>query len=170
MTKTAFLAQLQQEQTEWEHFLAGIPEPQREQPGVCGIWSVKDVIAHVGMWERYAVGRLRAHLRAGKATRHELWGIHIPPSDAEDDRLNQWYVDQMQAYSYGEILGQQREIRIQMIATVDALDQQTLSAPEVVVAGFEWKKERPLTWVIGEMSYEHAQMHMRDIRQGLGLE
>src|SRR5438874_10798182 len=36
---------------------------QMNQPGAVGVWSVKDVLAHVAFWEQYVVGILRAIAR-----------------------------------------------------------------------------------------------------------
>ena len=38
----------------WDHWLAalwGIPEERLTEPGVCGAWSVKDLIGHVAYWD-----------------------------------------------------------------------------------------------------------------------
>jgi hypothetical protein len=81
MNKEQFLQTLQTEQALWEAFLTSISVAQREQAGIYGTWSVKDVIGHVAAWERYMTGRLQAHLRNDAATPNELWGEFIPPDE-----------------------------------------------------------------------------------------
>lgn len=39
--------------------LAGCSAEQMEQPGVNGMWSVKDVLAHITWWEQHLLRRLR---------------------------------------------------------------------------------------------------------------
>jgi hypothetical protein len=72
MTKAALIAELNQEQGQWEELLAAIAlrasstngEARMGQPGVAGPWSIKDIVAHLTGWRRRTVGRLQAALRA----------------------------------------------------------------------------------------------------------
>ncbi len=159
MTKDELLEKLRTGQRDWEAFLSRIPAAQREQPNASGTWSIKDVLAHSGVWERFVTARLRAHERGGAAAPGELWGEFVPHGLA-DDALNQWCVDQIKHRSFDELLGLQREVRMQLIGTVQALSEHTLSAPEVRVAGLDWKGDTPLWQVIASMSIDHIATHM----------
>jgi hypothetical protein len=169
MDKQTFLGILRDEQRHWEAFLAAIPEHERDQPGACGIWSVQDVVGHVAMWERYVTALVRAHQRGGVAAPHELWGEFVPPPELADDPLNQWYVEQLKQRSYGELLGEQREVRNQLVGTVEALSEHTFGAPEIVVEGLVWNHGHPLWRAIREMSYEHVHTHTMGMRSALDV-
>src|SRR5258707_8342853 len=46
--------------TRMELLLAQLSVAEINQPGAVGVWSVKDVLAHIAFWERYAVNILKA--------------------------------------------------------------------------------------------------------------
>ena len=176
MNKVEFLKNLRDEQTQWEAFLNTIEVSRRELPGACGKWSVKDVIAHVSVWERFVTAAVRAHTRIGsqtaesiEATPQEKWGEFVPGSDLKDDALNEWTVEQVNHRSYGEILGMQREIRQQLYTVVETLSEHELTAPEVVVKGLPWKKDKPLWRIIASMSYTHINDHRDGMVEELNL-
>ena len=43
--------------------LAGLPEERIDEPGVCGVWSVKDLVHHVAYWENNVAEELEGLLR-----------------------------------------------------------------------------------------------------------
>ena len=43
----------------------GFPETAWETPGACGVWSVKDIIAHLASYERVLVDILTTFTRSG---------------------------------------------------------------------------------------------------------
>ena len=51
MSKESVLGRLEQS---WQAFLksfAGLPEPALFEEGVCGEWSIRDIMAHITTWE-----------------------------------------------------------------------------------------------------------------------
>ena len=46
-------------------------------PGVCGDWSVKDLVAHVAMWERIAIDGLRGSPPRRPETEAEMNSINL---------------------------------------------------------------------------------------------
>lgn len=81
-TKTALLAQLQQERQAWEALLAEIGQERMETPGVTGDWTMKDTLVHLTNWWRREVARLEA------ARRGERPPDHPPQFDVAV--INQW--------------------------------------------------------------------------------
>ena len=163
-----FIAKLHEEQVLWEAFIGGFTPEQQVQPNVVGIWSIKAVVAHVAIWERYATAIVRAHVRSVSGekppTPFEMWGLNVPPSELDNDPQNEWLVAQTSAWTMGEALGTQREVRTQMMAAVQTLSDADLSDPKLDVLGFSWKGEKPLWHVLAEMSYKHADIHIKEIR------
>src|SRR5215813_12831343 len=49
--------------TELERLLAQLSVEQMNQPGAVGVWSVKDVLAHLAYWQRYGAELLLAAAR-----------------------------------------------------------------------------------------------------------
>lgn len=167
MNKEQFLQKLHEEQIAWEQFLVTMPIAQREQAGTYGKWSVKDVVGHVAAWERYMTARLRAHLRNEPAAPHELWGEFIPPSDLADDALNNWMAAQLSAYSFDVVLGMQREVRAQLMETLQAVREELLTGVGVRVKGLPYHKDDPFWTVIASMSYNHTQDHMTGLQEAI---
>jgi uncharacterized protein (TIGR02246 family) len=167
MHKEQFLQTLQAEQAAWEAFLTAIPNAQREQAGLYGQWSVKDVVGHVAAWERYLTGRLRGHLRNDSATPAELWGELVPPDELEDDALNDWMAAQLRARSFEAILGMQCEVRSQLIGAVQAMREELLTTVGVKVKGLPFHPDDPFWRVIASMSYSHARDHMAGLQTAL---
>ena len=55
------LAQTESSWSRWTHALDRVPVTALATPGVCGIWSVKDLIGHIAVWDDVAtqkIGRL----------------------------------------------------------------------------------------------------------------
>lgn len=167
MNKEQFIQKLWDEQADWETFLGQVPAERLVQPGACGKWSIKDVMGHAAAWERFVTARIRAHLRGGMATGHEQWGMVVGDSSLKDDALNEWLAQQISSWSFGEVLGMQRELRLQTVITIELMDEHTLTAPEVEINGLPWKKGKPLWQVIAEMSYEHLRDHRLELEHWL---
>lgn len=52
--------------------LAGLPEERIDEPGVCGAWSIKDLVHHVAYWENNEAEELEGLLRGeGRPERDE---------------------------------------------------------------------------------------------------
>lgn len=63
MNKRELLETLHLERARWEALLASISEARMTQPSVAGTWSVRDVIAHVTVYEQWLVEWLQAARR-----------------------------------------------------------------------------------------------------------
>jgi hypothetical protein len=50
------------------HTLDGLPDDARDQPGACGIWSVRDIFAHLASYELVLVDVLRSAAGEGDET------------------------------------------------------------------------------------------------------
>ncbi len=61
-TKTELLKDILTERRQLDKNLAGIRPAEREIPGVCGEWSVKDLLAHLAAWEQLFLGWYQAGL------------------------------------------------------------------------------------------------------------
>jgi hypothetical protein len=59
----------------WEDFhaaYAGLPEDELMIPGVCGDWSIRDLIAHVTWWDAEALKHLPLVLEGGTPPRYSV--------------------------------------------------------------------------------------------------
>jgi len=58
--KAALIDNIRTKQTTMEQALEMLSEQQMTTPGVVGMWSIKDVVAHISACERIALARLQA--------------------------------------------------------------------------------------------------------------
>src|SRR5690349_1936341 len=63
MDVTELAALIRTTSRQFELLISRLSVAQMNQPGAVGIWSVKDVLAHVAFWDRHAVDILRAARR-----------------------------------------------------------------------------------------------------------
>src|SRR5436305_1837283 len=54
--------------------IEGVPEAAWETGGVCGVWSTKDVLAHLGSYEELLIEVLSAFTGGGPTPLMEMWG------------------------------------------------------------------------------------------------
>jgi hypothetical protein len=66
--------------------LAGLPEAEWETGGVCGVWSVKDIIAHLASYEWLLVDLLNSFLAGGPTPHLEKMGT-LGPEQFNDDEV-----------------------------------------------------------------------------------
>jgi hypothetical protein len=62
-TKAGLLHDILVERRQLEKNLAGIHPSARTIPGVCGEWSVKDILSHLAAWEQLFLGWYQAGVR-----------------------------------------------------------------------------------------------------------
>lgn len=86
MTKSQLLESIREEHSLLEMTLARLTHDQMLLPGVEGVWSIKDVLAHISAWERRMINWTGSHLRG------EEPAVPLP-----------WDVDRMNAETYAQV-------------------------------------------------------------------
>lgn len=69
--------------------------------------------------------------------------------------------------SFDAVLGMQREVRAQLIGTVQAASDELLTSVGLKVAGLPYHQEEPFWQVIASMSYNHIRDHMAGLQAAL---
>ena len=128
--------------------LDGLSEEEMTRPGAVGVWSVRDVLAHILAWEDEALARLKL-LAAGR------------PQDfsriEDDDVLNNWNAEAHQRYAgltLAEIRRGLEEAPARILAGLDALSDERLSTDEGPVPVHNW---------LPDCTYAHEEEHCADI-------
>ena len=116
MKKSELLDWLREEYQKFEVFLDQIGEARMEQPGVAGVWSMKDVIAHLTGWHRWLVIRLQA-AQHGEPEPPSPWPAHV---QAEDD-INAWIYESNRGRSLREVLDDMHQVHQQLLNFVEGL-------------------------------------------------
>lgn len=70
MNRAQLLEKVEKAWRDFQASYAGLTEAEMLEPGVVGEWSVKDVIAHVTIWEAEALKHLPTILAGGRTPRY----------------------------------------------------------------------------------------------------
>lgn len=69
MTVEDARAKIDEAWRDWLDALNSVPETRWTEPGVCGDWSIKDLLGHIAVWDNIAVQKLGREAKdAGEAT------------------------------------------------------------------------------------------------------
>ena len=137
--------------SELELLLSRLTVAEMNQPGAVGVWSVKDALAHIAFWERYAVGFINAARRG-----------ETPEPDAEDstESRNASVVAQYYLAPIGAVLASWNEAREDLLEQIAGLSEADLNDPD----RFPWSEGRSLLDRVAGNSYQHEQEHIAQIR------
>ena len=133
----------------------GLPAAEWETPGVCGVWSAKDVIAHLASYE-LATGDAFAGILGEEAT--ETLGLMMSRGEAFNDSQ----VEQRRGQTAEETLAeytQAHERAAGMLARIPL--EQRRQAGVLAWYGAEYDLEDLITY----MSYGHKREHSAQIAQ-----
>ena len=149
-TVKEMITTLKAARAEWDSTIQQLTPEQFVQPDVCGWWTVKDVIAHVGWFENQMV-----HMIAERSVNNasEWW---LLPADDRNDNIYQTIKDKPLA----EILKAERGSYAAMFDLIIAMQDDELSDP----SKFEGM---PPDWkpadIIAQNAWEHYAEHLKDI-------
>lgn len=99
--------------------LDGLPKTEWETPGVCGTWSVKDIIAHLASYEHLLVDVLSTFLDGGPTPYLEKMGT-LGPLQFNDDE-----VALRQDKTIADVLAEYNDIYAQTIALAARIPAET---------------------------------------------
>lgn len=99
MTKAELIAWLEAEYEQWLALLDEIGRERMDEPGVNGDWSMKDLVAHMSVWQP----KLNAAIAAAQNGEPEPpppWPAHIQT----EDEINAWIYETNHDRSVDEVL------------------------------------------------------------------
>jgi len=151
MDATQLATMIRHTAKELELLVARLSVAQMNQPGAVGVWSVKDVLAHIAFWQRYAAALARA-----------VADGETPQLEAEDETelRNASVVTQYYLAPIGAVLASWNEAREDLLDQIAGLSDDDLNDPN----RFAWSEGRTLLDRIASNSYEHEQEHIEQIR------
>ncbi|MFN2195849.1 MAG: ClbS/DfsB family four-helix bundle protein [Anaerolineales bacterium] len=131
-----------------------LDEDQLVEPDAIGIWSVKDLLVHLTLWEAELITML-FQVRRGQTPST----LHF--SQLSDDEINaQWYRDYRDR-DLEAALDDYYSIRAQTIRRVNEFSDRDLFEPR----RYRWAGEHPLhDWLAGS-TYEHEEEHLPELKQ-----
>ncbi|MCW5852941.1 MAG: ClbS/DfsB family four-helix bundle protein [Anaerolineae bacterium] len=166
LTKNQLLGLLTTEREQWDAQLAQVGEANMTTPGVVGDWSVKDIIAHVAFWERYAAAFVRAAFTGRPPTDEERYGVAELPAETqamEVDQFNDWTFQRQRQRPLPEILTEDQTIYRDLYTMLRGLRE-----PDLLVEGrYDWAQGRALWEYVAGNTYEHWAEHGQSIHAWL---
>lgn len=154
MPKAEVIKELRQARAALTDSLDGLTHEQMLQVGGVGVWSVKDVLAHLVSWEAELVttlSQLEQHKRR-------------VPRMVEIEDIDEWNAEQYSlnaARPLETILEDFHGVHKHLVRVVEALDERILDDNRV----FSWMEGEPLSYLILENATWHEEEHAEEIRQ-----
>ena len=149
MEKLSFIQTVESTRAELDTIIANISDQLMLQPGVSGVMSVKDILAHITWFEREMIGLLEQRALAGS----DLWNL---PSDERNAMIYQLNLQR----SLQDIRNEAAEVFQQLLKQFKNLEEAALDDPA-------WFRDMPPDWspsqLLAENTCEHYQHHLADI-------
>ncbi len=133
--------------------IEGLTDDQMLRVGAVGLWSVKDVLAHLVSWEAELVtvlSQLEQHKRRA-------------PRIVEIDDIDEWNAEQYRTNAprpLKAVLDDFYGVHRHLIAAIERLDDLILDNNRL----FPWMEGEPLSYLIAENAVWHEEEHAEDIR------
>lgn len=162
-SKAALLARMRAERAVWDGLVAAVPTPIRTLAVLPDCWSVKDLAAHIAVYERWTAAQLAAASAGRRATDWELYGVErLPPEAATWDveQQNHAIYDQYKDVALAEVTVFAERAFSDLVTSVAAVPEEDLRR-----AGLQaWRGHLTLLEIVPAQSYEHYQPHIDDLR------
>lgn len=138
---------------DWDALLDKVDEIRMQQPGVCGKWSLKDIIAHVTWYEKEMVELFSTLSISGSP----LWEL-------ETDQRNEKIFQENQFRSLDEVRQESLKVFAQLLTALEQVEPAALLDPQEI-AGMpeDWE---PLE-ILASNTWGHYEVHSRHIRDFL---
>src|SRR6059058_4848673 len=131
-----------------------LSEPRWDVPGVCGEWSVKDIIAHLASYERVAIDVL-------KTFQGEEPTPYILRYFADYDEFNKAQMEAREYVTAQQVMNEYHEAQVQATSLLEQIPADIVQQ----VGTMPWyHKERCMADFIGGL-YEHTCQHCQQIIQ-----
>lgn len=160
MDKTTLLNMIQTEYAQFESLIAPLNETQLCTAPFAEEWSIKDIMAHIAVWEQLCTRWLEEFVR----------GVTPQPSERLDMESNERIYQENRDRSLAEVRALFHHAHQQFLHQVELLAQ-TFSEEDLNASHrFAWTESWPgssLIAVIADNSYEHYHDHAQQIRHWL---
>lgn len=144
MDRRQLLTRLENAWQKFEASFAGLSDSELMAPGVTGLWSVRDILAHVSTWEQEALKHLPRILKGEKPPRYSVTYGGI-------DAFNAFMTEQKRNLPLPEVRRRLRDTHGQLIAFLN-------SVPE-----HEFRSETPFRHRLWLDTYSHYPKHAQAI-------
>jgi len=155
-SKDELLTAMDTEHQTLDALLNTLTEKQMVQPGVCGAWSVKDILAHLHEWAQMVLRWYRAGVRGAD--------VKTPASDlkwSETPILNQRIFEQYRDVPLADVRALFAASHAEIRAAVIAIPEEELITPRF----YRWTKSSLLLSYFVSATSSHYQWATKEIRR-----
>ena len=152
MKKQELISEVRQARANLMAAMEGLDSDVMLRPGVVGIWSIKDVLAHLSIWQSELITALSQLDRPTKV-----------PHVAEIEDIDEFNMEQYRTNArrpLDVIVEDFEGVHKHLIKAIEELDEKTLNDAR----RFPWMEGEPLWYLIAENGYWHEQEHADEIR------
>ena len=153
MKKQEVLLEIKQAREQMLAALDGLPQDAYLRPGVVGMWSVKDVLAHLTIWYSELITAL------SKLDRPKLVPEIVNIEDIDEFNEDQYRENVRRPLDV--ILEDFEGVYKHLIKAIESIDDNTLDNPRK----FAWMEGEPLWYLVAENGYWHEKEHAEEIAQ-----
>lgn len=130
--------------------IEGLPESAWETPGACGVWSVKDIIAHLASYEHVLVDVLATFVGGGPTP-------YLNKFTDPGVNFNDSEVAARQGKSVKEVLGEYNDTHAQVMSLVSRIPVETLrQAGTIPWYGMEYALDDYIVYAFYGHKREHS--------------
>jgi hypothetical protein len=159
MAKGELLEKIATSYANWQALVDRVPRERMTEPGFAGEWSLKDVLAHITVYERWTADNLETDARGEPAAEVVAWG---PPdgNSADMDARNAAYHRHYRDTPLDEVLAAAMMHHQRLVAAIEGVAEHDLNDPQK----FAWTMGQPVWEAIAGNSYEHYDDHQAGVR------
>lgn len=144
------LQHIDRERAAFDAAISHIGRERLEAPGAAGVWSVKDIVAHVSWAEREMIGVLQRRELVGS----ELWRL------SQDERNAAVYAANRDR-ALDDVLEEARSVFLAMRAEIARVSDEQMNDPQLIAQAPEglapWQLLAGNTW-------KHYEEHLSDLQ------
>jgi hypothetical protein len=156
--KAVLIAALSASRAELESVVSQVPLERMSEPGACGAWSVKDVLAHLAVENDWLALQLERRARGEVPGPEELQRNQELGLDDNETR-NAYYAHQHRDLDLAYVCDWDRRANERLLVALAALPESRLQEPDW------WTYGRALGSVF---DLDHDREHAQDIQRWLG--
>lgn len=165
-SKAAFIEQVKNDYSAWEGLIATIPDERKHEQGAAGHWSVKDLIAHIAVYERWTIEWLEPALQGNSPE----WEPPVGEEGVDIDEQNAMFYEQNRDRTLADISAEATDIHEQVMSLLDQIPEDSHTrdirdfAPEV---GLHYREGTTILGAIDGNTAEHYREHYNDVQRWL---
>lgn len=151
MTRDELLQHMEQNRTELNALLEGVPADALTRPGACGDWSVKDVLVHISRWEAEVIKVLFQAQQGGKPQSEVFNSEYLKVNDL-------WY-QEAKDRPLEHVLEDFSAVRMQLVRRLKDFPEKALTKP----GNYPWMKHA-LIVLVQDIALDHEQEHLEGLK------